>query len=70
MKWTTEVPTSTGWYVVRERLQNGCARWSRFTVIKLERKFFKLYIATDEFYPERLFKPDPNNGAEYLKLED
>ena len=68
--WTTRVPWRTGWYAVRERMTNGCAKWSRFSLIKLERKMFKLYIATDDYYPERLFKPKPDSGTEYLRLED
>lgn len=66
--WTTEIPTSTGWYVVRELLRNDGAEWYRPTLIKLEREMFKLIIATDDYFPKRPFKPVP--GAEYLKLEE
>jgi len=66
--WTTEIPTSTGWYVVRELLHNDGAEWYRPTLIKLEREMFKLIIATDDYFPKRPFKPA--QGAEYLRLEE
>lgn len=67
--WTTEIPTNTGWYVVKERMQNGFAEWDRVSLMKLERRMFKMYIATDSEYPMRLFRPEPNSGVEYLRLE-
>lgn len=65
--WTTEVPTRTGWYVVRELMHNEGAEWYRLTLFKLEREMFKLMIATDGYYSKRPFKPA--HGAEYLRLE-
>ena len=67
--WTTEIPTLTGWYVVKERMQNGFAEWDRVSLMKLERRMFKMYIATDSEYPMRLFRPDLESGVEYLRLE-
>lgn len=68
--WTTEVPTRTGWYLVRQQMYNGCGMWSRYTPIKLERKMFKLYIATDDYLSARLFDFPEDNDREYLWLED
>lgn len=68
--WTAEVPTRTGWYVVRQVVCNAGAEWYDYAVIKLERKTFKLYYATDHLYGTRPFNPDPENGDEYLRLGD
>lgn len=68
--WTTEVPTSTGWYVVRQVVCNAGTEWYDYAVIKLERKTFMLYYATDHLYGIRPFNPDPENGDEYLRLGD
>lgn len=65
--WSAKAPTKVGTYLVREAGYDFGVPGYRYTIKKLVRKMFRLYVATDEIYPEHRFEAAV--GEMYFRLE-
>jgi hypothetical protein len=67
--WSEKAPSKPGLYLTREICMDFGSPEYRYSVRRLVRKMFRLYIAADDNYPERRFIPEHESGVEYVRLE-